>query len=106
MIDDLIALIKNLNENTPVIIKAAFLAFALRILRLAYAEKEKRWLRRLIEGSICSLLVIGIGHTLVAFGINELAAYGVAAYAGHYGADKTAETAKRKIEEKIGHKED
>lgn len=106
MIDEIINAVKNINDNVPVIFKAASLAFFLRVLRLAYADKEKRWLRRLIEGGICSLLTIGIGYTLVAFGLSELVSYGVAAYAGHYGADKTAETAKRKIEEKIGHKED
>lgn len=107
MLDDFFAVLKMLFEQTPVIVKAAIMAFFLRMLRVAYTNEEPRFLRRVLEGSICSILTIGIGYTLVAFaGLPEEVAYGVGSYIGWEGADRTAQKAKKKVRTIIGDSKD
>lgn len=101
MIDEMLTSLKNIIDYIPIPVRAGMLSFVLVLLRIAYAKEEKRWLRRIIEGGICCTLTITAGYTATAFGFNEVLAYGIGSYIAWYGADHTAQMAKKKVDSLI-----
>lgn len=92
--EQIIEFINQLSEPFVASISSCVMA----LLRIAYAKEEKQWLRRLQEGTICSLLTFASAYLAISFGLSENVSYAIGAYIGWYGADETARMAKEKVE--------
>lgn len=81
-------------EAIPESVKGAVMAFVVAMLRLAYDNQEPNWLRRILEGFICSFLAYGIySLTRVMEWSTDLAFVG-SVMVGFLGADFVKEKAK------------
>lgn len=100
MHDDFEQFIIFINElSAPV--AASISSGVLALLRIAYAKEEKRWFRRFLEGTICSMLTFSCAYLAISIGISENVSYAIGAYIGWYGADETARIAKAKVRKLI-----
>lgn len=87
-------------ELMPEALKGAIMAFIVSMLRLMYDNKEPNWLRRIMEGFICSFLAYGIFSLTKAMGLSSDFAFVGSVLVGFLGADFVREKARSWIGKK------
>lgn len=94
-------------DNWQWLFKAEFLspvlAGVIAFLRAAYDDEEPKWLRNMLEASICCFLAVGAGAFLSAIGIDDQNAnLAASSYIGLVGVDKVRKLSSAYAERKIG----
>lgn len=88
----------------PESIQGAMMAFIVSMLRLMYENQEPNWLRRTLEGLICSFLAWGAFSLVRATGLSNDFAFVSSVLIGFMGADFVKEKARLFINKKADKK--
>lgn len=87
-------------ELLPESLQGAIMAFIVTMLRLMYDNKEPNWLRRTLEGFICSFLAYVMFSLTRAMGLSSDFAFVGSVLIGFLGADFVREKARHWIGKK------
>lgn len=89
-------------ESLPEPVRAALLSAIVAMLRILYDGREPRWIRRLLESSLCGTIALGVAHLVEALGLTQGWATFLGASIGLYGADQVRTWGRAVAEKRIG----
>ena len=88
-------------DATPEPVKAAILAVLVAMLRIMYDGKEPRWVRRLLEASLCGAIALGVAHLTESLGMPHGWGTFLGAVVGLLGADYVRELGRKYLSGRI-----
>lgn len=88
-------------ELLPEPFRAAILAIIVAMLRVVYDGKEPRWLRRMLEATLCGCIALGVAYLCEGLGLRQGWATFLGASIGLLGADQVREIGRRVADKRI-----
>lgn len=85
----------------PEPIRAAIIAFFMAMLRILYDNKEPRWVRRVLESSLCGTIALAATHAVMILGMSKDWGVFLGGFIGLMGADKVREWGRRVADKRL-----
>lgn len=101
VMDNTTETIAKMLEALPEPVRAAMISFIVAMLRVVYDGKEPRWVRRILEATLCGTIALAVTHLTTALGFSSGWGVFLGAAIGLFGADQVREWGRRIAERRV-----